>query len=169
MAEERLTSGDYVRVANALKAASKDFENVLNTPLRILTKPVNSYIKFNTLRGDVVNLVIMNEKLHIMPGDTPNVTTIIYNLNGIISGQDKSNFVQQMVNVMNCIGIVNIERDYLFKHSYKNMKEFKKDIKRADRQTELHYDDDDDDDDDDYCEPNDSYIIRLFLGLDNET
>jgi hypothetical protein len=28
--------------------------------------------------------------------------------------------------------------------------------------------DDDEDDDDEYCEPNDTYLIKLFLGLNPE-
>jgi len=162
MAEERLTSGDYVRVANALKAASKDCEV---TPLRIDKKPINNYIKFNTSHGDVMTLIIMYEEVIIMPGDIPDVHNVVYSLNGIQHTEKFNAFVQKMVNVMNCVGMTHIQRNYFVDYSYKNMREFKKDIRKVQHQCELHHDDDDEDDCDCDCDPNDSYVIKLFLGL----
>jgi hypothetical protein len=43
------------------------------------------------------------------------------------------------------------------------MKEFKNQVKRADYSSDINRDDDDEDDE--YCEPRDSYIIKLFLGI----
>lgn len=165
MAEERLDSGDYVRVANALKTASKNCEKLI--PTKILKKTINNYIKFNTQRGDVVNLVIMYHEFVVMPGDTPNICNVIYSLNGVQHTEETNAFVNKIVNVMNTVGMVYIERDYFVKYSYKNMKAFKNEIKTASYNSSMHRDDDEDDDDE-YCEPNDTYLIKLFLGLNPE-
>jgi len=161
MAEERLDSGDYVRVANALKTASRDCEVV--APTRIIKKPINNYIKFNTIRGDVVNLVVMHLELIVMPSDIPNIQNVVYSLNGIQHTENIYSLVDKMVNIMNCVGMVYIERDYFIKYSYKNMKEFKNEVKRVAYSSDINRDNDDDDDE--YCEPSDCYIIKLFLGI----
>jgi len=164
MAEERLDSGDYVRVANALKTASKNCEKVI--PTKILKKTINNYIKFKTNRGDAMNLVILYEEVLIMRNDTPNIYNVVYSLNGIQHTEEIKTLLNKMVNVMNCVGIVDIERDYFVNYSYKNMKEFKNEVKKVDYSSNIYRDDDEDDDE--YCEPNDTYLIKLFLGLNPE-
>lgn len=161
MAEERLDSGDYVRVANALKTASKNCQTI--TPIRTHKRNINNYIKFNTSRGDVVNLVVMCLELIMMPNDIPNIQNVVYTLNGIRHTENIQCLVDKMVNVMNCVGITHIERDYFIKYSYDDMKAFKDEVKKSDYSSDLNREENEDDYD--YNEPSDNYIIKLFLGI----
>lgn len=156
MAEERLDSGDYVRVANALKAASKDCEVVSSTSID--KKTINNHIKFNTYDAYTVNLVIMYKETTYMPGTIPNVTKIIYKLNNIQHTDEEEEFLDKLINIMNCVGMLDIERNWFIKTSYHNMKEFRDHARRGHNDADVDYNDDDD------FMPNDSYMMQLFTG-----
>ena len=155
IAKERLESGEYVRVANALKTASETSQAIV--PVRVITNRINNYISFNTLQGDIMHLVVMNQEKIVYAGATPNVYNVTYSLNGIVHTEEKDSFVNKMVNVMNCVGMVKIQRDYFVKYYYENMYAFKKDIMKANAANEG--------DDDDDMGATDEYTIVLFLGL----
>ena len=175
VAQEKLTEGDYLKIANFLKTLHDE-----SSPKIILDKrysvALDSSLRFTFSHfgcdkaPESVCITLHEAKVHhiVYAGTTPNIVEIT------LSGSfDKkkfvdmpySDFVRKILAITECFGITKIQRTIMgYKHEYDDLGSVRLMMKNINSE-KTRLDDDDQDDPELYSE---SYILCWLFGLDRD-